>query len=805
MNSIKEKLQLIPWPSKVKFTGQDYTWKPGNRLMLASESADSDLDALTVLATEMEQESLPRPIIDRTWPGQSRRRGLYLTYTDCKNCSPEGYKIKVTSAGIEAEAATAAGMFYAVQTLRQIARCCGRRWPGLEIEDAPRAQHRGIWLIAAQDVYPRMDFLTDLIKKMAAFKMNFLQVYIEGEFEFASHPDICADTFRFKPEDFLKLDELCAGHHIDLQPSFNCLGHARILGNHRYSHLAETKGGGSFCPTDPRTYKLFTELYADYLPLFRSKYFCVGGDEVGDLGMGHSYETARRRGKAVLYVNHMKKLRQLAERYGKRIQIFGDMLRAHPEILDLLPKDIILINWSYENLGLEKPPWVFDTTRLFHEKGFETWCMPGAGNWHSTMARHFSSARNIRAHAQAMARYGATGMLTADNTTVYPPCVAGAGFHGHALCAAESWSPEALNEKEFDSAFGLHALGNRTGRAVQAIRTIGRYIDCEEPSETTRAFSYPKGILLAEPFPALPPALKLNPSKDYFDRMVSGIQQAVQDLKEINDPLLRLIYTTAAHTTLLGARKARLDAAFYETATHMPVNRIRREASRLAADMTRGMAEIEQGWLATNTCHGWHDSKALLQKIIRSLSQDKVNQALAQRKIEPDYESLKKAVIPHKSSGQWRRLVDILPLNIAAFKTQPVKNLEFSICYNQDALFVKCRRESDSATDYFEIFLASDPARPYCAAQLGFDTNGSVTLKIGSLFNGLKIQSTRKGNLNIVTLVIPWNGLGARPRRGNTWRANFTYTNPSANQWFTWARMEQGFLEMHNLGLVTFD
>jgi len=232
--------------------------------MLAPESGAGDLEALEVLAEELARSGAPRPVVDKAAAGQAHRRGLCLRYAGQNKYAPEGYSMRVTPAGVEAEAATAVGIFYAVQTLRQIARCAGAEWPGLRIEDEPRLSYRGLSISVSQGVMARPELLRQWIPRLAEFKLNVFQLYTDCGFKFASHPTLSADMCCYTPEDILGLDELCARNHIDLQPSFNSFGHAgSLLANPRYRHLAESKSHGSFCPTDPRTYAFLSDLYAD--------------------------------------------------------------------------------------------------------------------------------------------------------------------------------------------------------------------------------------------------------------------------------------------------------------------------------------------------------------------------------------------------------------------------------------------------------------------------------------------------------------------------------------------------------------
>jgi len=93
----------------------------------------------------------------------------------------EGYRLDVASAGIVVRAATAAGAFYALETLKQllppaiyrVAPIANVRWraAAVHIEDAPRFEWRGAHLDAARHFMPK-EFVKKYIDMLAQHKLN---------------------------------------------------------------------------------------------------------------------------------------------------------------------------------------------------------------------------------------------------------------------------------------------------------------------------------------------------------------------------------------------------------------------------------------------------------------------------------------------------------------------------------------------------------------------------------------------------------------------------------------------------------
>ena len=231
---------------------------------------------------------------------------------------PQGYTLTVDAQGVRLAASDAAGLFYGRQTLRQLWRQFGRHLPRLRIEDFPAFLHRGYSLDISRGRVPRMATLKALADRMATLKMNQLQLYIEHVFDFAFDPDIGAGSDPLTARDIRALDEYCRALHIELVPSLACFGHmGRILSLPAYRKLAESEWpardwesapwrmrlrGATLNPRLEGSRRLLRNMLDEFLPLFSSVHFNMGGDETYDLGRGANAAYVRRHGSAALYV-----------------------------------------------------------------------------------------------------------------------------------------------------------------------------------------------------------------------------------------------------------------------------------------------------------------------------------------------------------------------------------------------------------------------------------------------------------------------------------------------------------------------
>jgi hexosaminidase len=178
-----------------------------------------------------------------------------------------------------------AGLFYGVQTLRQIVAQTGDHpLPCLEIEDWPDFPVRGVMLDISRDKVYRMETLLMLVDELSSWKINQLQLYTEHTFAYAGHEMVWGDASPIIPEEILILDRYCQERFIELVPNQNSLGHlSRWLKHPQYQHLAETTEpvatpwGGlqiepySLSPVLPESLAFISSLYDQLLPNFSSK------------------------------------------------------------------------------------------------------------------------------------------------------------------------------------------------------------------------------------------------------------------------------------------------------------------------------------------------------------------------------------------------------------------------------------------------------------------------------------------------------------------------------------------------------
>ncbi len=204
-------------------------------------------------------------------------------------------------------------------------------------------------------------------------------------------------------------------------PNQNSFGHLhRWLRHEPYRRLAECPEGlphpfgdepepFSLCPLDPGALTLLEELYDQLLPLVTSRQLNVGCDETFDLGQGRSADACRERGSGAVYVDFLRRLHALAARHGRRIQFWGDILAAHPELLGEVPDDAVVLEWGYE----AGHPFA-ERAAALAAAGLEFYLCPGTSSWNSFAGRLDNALANLAEAARAGAEHGASGYLITD-------------------------------------------------------------------------------------------------------------------------------------------------------------------------------------------------------------------------------------------------------------------------------------------------------------------------------------------------------------------------------------------------------
>lgn len=285
------------------------------------------LDAATVLHGPAELTALVRrelasgtglPLPD----GDESAAGGVVDVAIDGTLAREAYRLAVTTTGVRATGGDPAGVFYAVQTLRQLlppdvyrrAPLPGATWElsCVEVDDAPRFGWRGVHLDVARHFMPKR-FLLRLVDLLAVHKLNVLHLHLTDDqgwrFESHAHPrltevgSVRRETRRpkersgdgtphggyYTQDDLRELVAYAAGRFVTVLPEVELPGHAQAamaaypeLGNDpgRQLPVLETFGvNENVLNAEESTLRFFQDVYEELLDVFPGTFVHVGGDE----------------------------------------------------------------------------------------------------------------------------------------------------------------------------------------------------------------------------------------------------------------------------------------------------------------------------------------------------------------------------------------------------------------------------------------------------------------------------------------------------------------------------------------------
>ncbi len=351
----------------------------------------------------------------------------------------EGYVLAVSSGGIKIISKTDAGIFYGIQTLKQVIQVNRHenRIPCVTIYDYPDVAVRGWQDDISRGPIPGMETLKAQIRKMSAFKLNYFTLYIEHVFQFDSHPGI-APTDGITKAQLEELSFYAKKHHVHLIGNYQSFGHMeKTLSLPQYQHLAEA--GHIISPAMDESYQFLAEAYSEIVPAFGGEYFNINCDETHGLGDGKSKAMVDSLGIGGVYVSHINKLDSLLKPYGKKIVMWGDIVGNHPEIIEQLPSDITVIAWGYhaaDNFEYAVTP--------LSESGLNFWVASGINCWSNIFSDFYSTKINVYNFIRDAYKHGATGVLNTswddDGMNFFHN-----NWHGFAWGAENSWNAPASN------------------------------------------------------------------------------------------------------------------------------------------------------------------------------------------------------------------------------------------------------------------------------------------------------------------------------------------------------------------------
>lgn len=252
----------------------------------------------------------------------------------------EGYRLNIGK-NVIVTAATPQGAFWATRTLLQLSEQ-NKALPKGETVDVPVYELRGFMIDVARKFMP-IEYLNDLVKVMAYYKMNALQVHLNDNgfrqffgndwdktpsafrLESTQHPGLTAKDGHYTKQEFIDLQILGENNYVEVIPEIDVPAHCLAFAHYKPELGSKDYGMDHLDMFHPETYPFIDSVFREYLegenPVFRGKKVNIGTDE-------YSNRDKKVVEKFREFTDHYIKF---VESYGKQAMLWGALTHAKGE------------------------------------------------------------------------------------------------------------------------------------------------------------------------------------------------------------------------------------------------------------------------------------------------------------------------------------------------------------------------------------------------------------------------------------------------------------------------------------------
>lgn len=465
-------LRLVPFPKEVELAGGRFAL---DRPLVLEVPDAARTAAETLVAGEFARLGLVPPAVRAGADAEPVARLMEEGAPQAERpalregAGEEDYALAVGPEGAVIAAQAREGLIHGLATLGQLIRANHRDGtiPCLAIRDWPSLRWRAFQDDLTRGPSTKLSELKRDVARGASLKLNLFTYYMESQFAFANHPQIGPEDGSLHPDELTALVEHGRPLGVEILGNQQSFAHMhRILALPEYAHLKEDHR--TLSPVHEGTYQLLDDLYSEVLPLLPFEMFNVCCDETWGLGVtGPSKELAAEIGPGGVYVRHIQRVHELVHgKYGKRMMMWGDIILEHPDKLDQIPPDVIMLTWGYDARESFE-----DQIVPFAESGFEFFVCPGVNNWSRVLPDFRRTVTNIQHFVRDGAKHGAVGMLNTswddDGENLNAP-----NWYGFAWGAECAWNASQTTQEDFDRRIGAVLFGepgDDFGRAIHLL------------------------------------------------------------------------------------------------------------------------------------------------------------------------------------------------------------------------------------------------------------------------------------------------------------------------------------------------
>ncbi|MGH7466686.1 MAG: beta-N-acetylhexosaminidase [Longimicrobiales bacterium] len=304
---------LIPFPAQLRVHGDRLSVRGPLGVTVPGSASAQLREALSAWTASVTYETG----LEVRATAQAAGTPIQLRLEPSASANPEGYRLSITPSAIQIDAPAEAGLYYGLQTLRQLLPKTGEPTVlrALEITDAPRFVYRGMHLDVARHFFP-VAFIKKYLDVMALYKLNTFHWHLTEDqgwrLEIRQYPRLTevggcrqetmvAKNFNpyvgdgsrycgfYTQAEAREIVEYARARFITVIPEIEMPGHA-VAALAAYPEFACTPGpfevgtrwgvyDDVFCPKE-ETFRFLEDVLNEVTQIFPSRYVHIGGDEV---------------------------------------------------------------------------------------------------------------------------------------------------------------------------------------------------------------------------------------------------------------------------------------------------------------------------------------------------------------------------------------------------------------------------------------------------------------------------------------------------------------------------------------------
>ena len=345
-----EKPFVVPELKEWKGSKGDFVPSSDMRVVYADEALRAVAEAF---AADYGQMFGAAPAVAQ---GKPSAGDIYFTLKKDKKLGSEGYAIRVDRY-VTVSAPEVVGAYWATRTLLQISEQTeDHQLPKGQLRDWPDYAMRGFMMDCGRKFIP-MSYMRDLVKMMAYYKMNTLQVHLNdnGFKQFFGHdwgrtyaafrlecdtyPGLTARDGYYTKREFIDFQEEAASRFVEIIPEIDAPAHTLAFSHYKPEIGSQEYGMDHLDLFNPETYKFMDGLFKEYLegdkPVFRGPRVHIGTDEYSN----------KKKDVVEKFRAFTDRYIRLVESYGKQACVWGALTHAAGET-PVKSENVIMSAWS---------------------------------------------------------------------------------------------------------------------------------------------------------------------------------------------------------------------------------------------------------------------------------------------------------------------------------------------------------------------------------------------------------------------------------------------------------------------------